>query len=61
MSILGGHTMEMMQLVRVLTSAYNPRIYVVASTDKMSKDKFLQLEKEANLGGEVCPIFVLRT
>jgi len=41
----GGHTAEMLKLVRGLGSAYNPRHYVIALTDKMSKDKIISLEK----------------
>jgi len=41
----GGHTAEMLKLVDALSSAYNPRHYVVAVTDKMSNDKINSLEK----------------
>ncbi|XP_076353651.1 ALG14, UDP-N-acetylglucosaminyltransferase subunit isoform X1 [Tachypleus tridentatus] len=42
----GGHTSEIVQLIHSLSSAYYPRIYVIASSDKMSQDKVLELEQK---------------
>lgn len=43
----GGHTKEMMQLVDALSpDAYQPRVYVVASTDKFSVDKIESVERQ---------------
>ncbi|VDM69061.1 unnamed protein product [Strongylus vulgaris] len=35
----GGHTTEMLELLKHLGARYTPRWYVVADTDHMSKDK----------------------
>ncbi|VDN38260.1 unnamed protein product [Cylicostephanus goldi] len=35
----GGHTTEMLELLKHMGSQYTPRWYVVADTDHMSKDK----------------------
>ncbi|VDO36048.1 unnamed protein product [Heligmosomoides polygyrus] len=35
----GGHTMEMLELLKNLDNRYSPRCYIVADTDHMSKDK----------------------
>ncbi|VDM30672.1 unnamed protein product [Hydatigera taeniaeformis] len=40
----GGHTTELMSYVRLLPPAYSPRIYIVASNDKLSRDKAMELE-----------------
>ena len=48
----GGHTTEMMRLLGSLSSYYQPRIYIVAETDKMSVEKISAFEKEkTNRGG----------
>lgn len=45
----GGHTAEMMLVVKNLRrEVYSPRLYVVANTDKMSKDKVEQFEKSSS-------------
>ena len=41
----GGHTTEMLRLVGELGSAYQPRHYIVADTDVMSRVKIEALEK----------------
>ena len=42
----------MMRLLRSLSSYYQPRIYIVAETDKMSVEKITTFEKEkTNRGG----------
>lgn len=42
----GGHTSEMLQLIRELDrDRYTPRIYIAAATDKVSEDKVFELEK----------------
>ncbi|KAK3272390.1 hypothetical protein CYMTET_19312, partial [Cymbomonas tetramitiformis] len=44
----GGHTAEMMSLVRALPcDVYAPRCYVVAKTDGLSADKALRAEEES--------------
>lgn len=48
---LGGHTSELIRLLGSLSENYQPRIYIVANTDKMSLDKIEQFEKSRN--GEV--------
>ena len=42
--IAGGHTKEMLTLVSCIGSQYTPRYYIMANTDKMSKDKVKQFE-----------------
>ncbi|XP_046392156.1 UDP-N-acetylglucosamine transferase subunit ALG14 homolog [Ischnura elegans] len=49
----GGHTAEMLRLVGTLNfSNYNPRLYIMASTDKGSEAKVINLENEGNLKRE---------
>ena len=49
----GGHTTEMLGLVRVLGEQYTPRTYVAADTDKFSPGKIDILEEErGRKGGE---------
>ena len=47
----GGHTTEMMRLLGSLSSYYQPRIYIVAETDKMSVEKITTFEKEKTKRG----------
>lgn len=47
----GGHTTEMIRLLGSLSVYYQPRIYVLAETDKMSAEKITSFEK--NRTGEV--------
>lgn len=35
----GGHTAELLPFIDLLPSAYSPRIYIVAATDKLSGQK----------------------
>ncbi|KAK3755308.1 hypothetical protein QZH41_014615 [Actinostola sp. cb2023] len=42
----GGHTSEILRLMSGLSSMYDPRIYVVADTDKMSTEKIETFENE---------------
>lgn len=49
--IEGGHTTEMMRLLGSLSSYYQPRIYIVAETDKMSVEKITSFEKEKTSRG----------
>ena len=42
----GGHTAEMVRLVKSLGKQYTPRTYVVAETDKLSADKVTKLEED---------------
>ncbi|KAK9874159.1 hypothetical protein WA026_002515 [Henosepilachna vigintioctopunctata] len=45
----GGHTTEMLQLIRNLDfDKYNPRYYVMAKTDKCSRDKVEKFEQLRN-------------
>lgn len=48
----GGHTTEMMRLVGSLSSYYQPRIYIVAETDKMSAEKIISFEKTKKVQDE---------
>jgi len=41
----GGHTTEMLRLLGSLSVYYQPRIYVLAETDKMSAEKITSFEK----------------
>lgn len=44
--VLGGHTGEMLQLVKSLNpSHYYPRTYIVANTDILSKEKAVEYEQ----------------
>lgn len=44
--VLGGHTAEMLQLVKSLNSShYYPRTYIVANTDILSKEKAIEYEQ----------------
>ncbi|CAO3649290.1 unnamed protein product [Mucor hiemalis] len=54
----GGHTAEMMQLVKSLDPIkFTPRIYISASTDSLSKDKATAFEQSLNKGVfELCSI-----
>lgn len=46
MKVLGGHTAEMLQLVKSLNSShYYPRTYIVANTDILSKEKAIEYEQ----------------
>ena len=51
--ILGGHTSEMLTLLKSLTNKYNPRIYVHADTDHGSLKKIESLENENDYDYEV--------
>lgn len=44
---LGGHTTEMMRIMKGLSSKYQPRIYVVAETDQISLNKVQKFETES--------------
>ncbi|VDL19301.1 unnamed protein product [Hymenolepis diminuta] len=46
LSILGGHTAELLSYVRLLPQSYTPRIYVSASTDSLSGKKAIELESK---------------
>ncbi|XP_077365494.1 UDP-N-acetylglucosamine transferase subunit ALG14 isoform X1 [Festucalex cinctus] len=45
----GGHTAEILRLMRSLSSAYSPRFYVIADTDKMSEERIRAFEKSKHL------------
>lgn len=45
--VSGGHTTEVLRIMSSLSSMYYPRIYVVADTDKMSKEKIESFENES--------------
>ncbi len=46
---LGGHTAEMLQLVKSLDPMnYTPRNYIYANTDILSKEKAMMYEGEIN-------------
>lgn len=42
----GGHTKEMLSLVKSLGTKFTPRCYVVADTDTLSVEKAINLQKE---------------
>ncbi|XP_076811987.1 UDP-N-acetylglucosamine transferase subunit ALG14-like [Clavelina lepadiformis] len=44
----GGHTTELVRLMSKLPSNFNPRFYVVATTDNMSEKKLTELEHKRN-------------
>ncbi|XP_077981570.1 UDP-N-acetylglucosamine transferase subunit ALG14-like [Glandiceps talaboti] len=50
----GGHTSEMLRLLSGVSANYEPRIYVMADTDKMSQEKIIKLEtmKKSELGNQ---------
>ncbi|XP_071455443.1 UDP-N-acetylglucosamine transferase subunit ALG14 [Hetaerina americana] len=49
----GGHTAEMLRLVKNINLLnYNPRLYVIASTDKGSEAKVMSLESETGRSKE---------
>ena len=43
--VIGGHTSEILSLVKHLGPHYSPRYYVMANTDKMSEEKVMKLEE----------------
>lgn len=44
--MIGGHTAEMMQLVKALDpKRYAPRIYIMANSDLLSKQKAIESEQ----------------
>ncbi|CAI2726785.1 unnamed protein product [Schistosoma spindalis] len=45
----GGHTAEMLSYTSVLTCKYQPRLYVIATTDSMSEQKVLDLEDKCDI------------
>ena len=46
--VLGGHTSEILSLVKCLGPRYSPSYYIMANTDKMSEEKVLRLEYDKN-------------
>ncbi|EDO33531.1 predicted protein [Nematostella vectensis] len=42
----GGHTSEMIRLMSGLSDMYNPRMYLIADTDKMSEEKVVEFESK---------------
>ncbi|XP_029004319.1 UDP-N-acetylglucosamine transferase subunit ALG14 homolog [Betta splendens] len=44
----GGHTTEILRLMECLSSAYTPRHYVIADSDKMSEEKICTFESSRN-------------
>jgi len=50
----GGHTAEMLQMMRLVTAQHSPRHYVVATTDTMSASKALAFEEARPTKSEVC-------
>ncbi|XP_046332596.2 UDP-N-acetylglucosamine transferase subunit ALG14 homolog [Haliotis rufescens] len=56
----GGHTREVLCLVRQLGSHYSPRYYVIADTDKMSEHKVHALEESRKEEQEQSQYFVIR-
>ncbi|XP_046561460.1 UDP-N-acetylglucosamine transferase subunit ALG14 homolog [Haliotis rubra] len=56
----GGHTREVLCLVRQLGSHYSPRYYIIADTDKMSEHKVHALEESRKEEQEESQYFVIR-
>ncbi|PAV82928.1 hypothetical protein WR25_00955 [Diploscapter pachys] len=46
----GGHTTEMINLLKEMNDAYSPRIYVIAETDQMSQQKVIEHEQDLGAG-----------
>ncbi|XP_077411248.1 UDP-N-acetylglucosamine transferase subunit ALG14 isoform X2 [Vanacampus margaritifer] len=44
-----GHTTEILRLMRSLSSAYSPRSYVIADTDRISEERIRAFEKSKHL------------
>ncbi|XP_028288890.1 UDP-N-acetylglucosamine transferase subunit ALG14 [Parambassis ranga] len=47
----GGHTTEILRLMECLSSAYTPRHYVIADTDRMSEEKICTFENSKQHSG----------
>ncbi|CAH8510316.1 unnamed protein product [Schistosoma guineensis] len=47
--MLGGHTAEMLSYTSVLTCKFQPRLYVIATTDSMSEQKVLDLGDKCDI------------
>lgn len=45
----GGHTSEILRLMECLSTAYTPRHYVIAETDRMSAEKIYTFENSKEL------------
>lgn len=56
--MLGGHTAEMLSYTSVLTCKFQPRLYVIATTDSMSEQKVLDLGDKCDI--KVSLSFVLQ-
>ncbi|VDM59665.1 unnamed protein product [Angiostrongylus costaricensis] len=51
----GGHTMEMIELLKTMGPDYNRRCYIIADTDRISKDKVIEFESLRGSGSyEIC-------
>ncbi|XP_033841738.1 UDP-N-acetylglucosamine transferase subunit ALG14 homolog [Periophthalmus magnuspinnatus] len=53
----GGHTTEILRLLGSLSSAYSPRYYVLAQTDRMSEDKIHAFESSREQGDSEFSVF----
>ncbi|XP_037135906.1 UDP-N-acetylglucosamine transferase subunit ALG14 homolog isoform X1 [Syngnathus acus] len=45
----GGHTTEILRLMKSLSSAYSPRFYIIADTDTMSEERIRAFEKSKQI------------
>ncbi|XP_049604781.1 UDP-N-acetylglucosamine transferase subunit ALG14 [Syngnathus scovelli] len=45
----GGHTTEILRLMKSLSSAYSPRHYIIADTDTMSEERIRAFEKSKQI------------
>ncbi|KAE9418754.1 hypothetical protein Angca_003365 [Angiostrongylus cantonensis] len=51
----GGHTMEMIEMLKTMGPNYNRRCYIIADTDHISKDKVIEFESLRGNGSyEIC-------
>nr|XP_061811593.1 UDP-N-acetylglucosamine transferase subunit ALG14 homolog [Nerophis lumbriciformis] len=48
----GGHTTEILRLMKSLSGAYTPRLYVIADTDRMSEERIRAFEKSRLLDSD---------
>ncbi|XP_077592691.1 UDP-N-acetylglucosamine transferase subunit ALG14 isoform X1 [Stigmatopora nigra] len=48
----GGHTTEILRLMKRLSCSYTPRLYVIADTDRMSEERIRTFEKSKLLDSD---------
>lgn len=60
LSLLGGHTTEIIRLMGALSPSYKPRHYVLADTDKMSEEKIRAFEAQREKTGSASQVIHLQ-